>query len=295
MEEELRKSEEKIRQMAESIKEVFWLFDWIEQKVIYVSPAYEQIWGRSVQDLYDRYDEWAESIHPEDLDFARKSFESIVHTGGGEERDYRIVRPDGEVRWISDKGYAICDEDGKVCRIAGTAEDITERKLMEEELRALSLTDTLTGLYNRRGFHALAEQQLKMADRLKKGIFMLYADIDNLKGINDTFGHHEGDRVLRETANIFKENFRDSDIIARVSGDEFVIIPLGASGDNVEIVSTRLQECLDVHNAKNPRGYKLSVSAGLAYYDPENPVSVDDLVSQADKAMYKQKKHKQKT
>lgn len=294
MEEALRKSEEKFRQMAENIKEVFWLFDWTEQKVIYVSPSYKDIWGRSAQDLYDRYDEWVESIHPEDVDFARKSFEKVVQTGGGEERDYRIVRPDGTVRWISDKAYAIYDEDGKIFRIAGTAEDITERKLMDEELKALSLTDELTGLYNRRGFSALAKQQLKMANRLKRGIFVLYADIDNLKQINDTFGHNEGDRVLIETSDILRNNFRDSDIIARVSGDEFLIIPVGAAGDNIEIVTTRLQECIDVHNAKNPRSYKLSLSAGLAYYDPENPISVDELIFQADKAMYEQKRRKQK-
>ncbi|MGD2079619.1 MAG: PAS domain S-box protein [Nitrospirota bacterium] len=293
-EEALRKSEEKFRQMAENIREVFWLFDWEEQKVIYVSPSYEDIWGRPAQDLYDRYDEWAASIHPEDLDFARESFEKVLHSGGGEERHYRIVRPDGTVRWISDKAYAIYDGDGKIFRIAGTAEDITERKLMEEELKALSLKDELTGLYNRRGFSALAKQQLKMANRLKRGIFILYADIDNLKQINDTFGHNEGDRVLIETSDILKNNFRDSDIIARISGDEFVIIPVGAAGDNIEVVTARLQECIDAHNENNLRGYKISLSAGLAYYDPENPVSVDELTLQADKAMYEQKRRKQR-
>ena len=186
-------------------------------------------------------------------------------------------------------------DDGRTVAVTVVSKNISELKRMAEELRALSLMDELTGLYNRRGFYTLVEQQLKMAKRLKKGIFMLYADIDDLKRINDTFGHNEGDQVLIETANILKENYRDSDIIARISGDEFVMIPVETSGDNVEIVTTRLQERLDVHNAKNPRGYKLSFSAGLSYYDPENPTSVDDLIFQADKAMYEQKKRKQKT
>jgi PAS domain S-box-containing protein len=154
MEEAVRKSEEKFRQMAENIKEVFWLFDFNEQKVIYVSPAFAEIWGRSVQDLYDRYDEWADSIHPEDINFAKESFEEVAKTGAAEEREYRIVRPDGTVRWISDKAYAIYDENGKVCRIAGTADDITKRKMAEEELlqttselrEALAKIKTLKGL-----------------------------------------------------------------------------------------------------------------------------------------------------
>lgn len=154
MEEAVQKSEEKFRQMAENIREVFWLFDCIEQKVLYVSPAYEETWGRSVQDLYERYDEWANSIHPDDLDFAKESFEKVVTTGAAEEREYRIIRPDGTVRWVLDKAYAIYDESGEVYRIAGTAEDITVRKTAEERLLqttseledALAKIKTLKGL-----------------------------------------------------------------------------------------------------------------------------------------------------
>jgi PAS domain S-box-containing protein len=131
----LRESEERFRDMAENISEVFWLFDCIEQKVIYVNPAYETIWCRSVEDLYNNYDEWAESIYPDDITYAQESFANIAETGGGETREYRIVRPDGSVRWISDKGFAITDKDGKVCRITGIAEDITERMRAEEALR----------------------------------------------------------------------------------------------------------------------------------------------------------------
>ena len=135
VEEALRESEERFRELAENIREVFWLFDWNEQKVIYVSPAYETVWGRSIEDLYNRYEEWAESIHPDDLNYAQESFAKIAETGGGETREYRIVRPDGSVRWVSDRGFAITGDDGKVLRIAGIAEDITERKRAEEALR----------------------------------------------------------------------------------------------------------------------------------------------------------------
>ena len=134
-EDKLRKSEERFREMAEHISEAFWLYDWDKREVIYTSPAYELIWGRSVTDLYAREEEWNESVHPEDLEYARASFQKIVHTGGGEKREYRIVRPDGSVRWVSDTGFAIKDKSGKVVRIAGIAEDITERKRAEVKLR----------------------------------------------------------------------------------------------------------------------------------------------------------------
>ena len=134
-EEKLRKSEERFREMAEHISEAFWLYDWDKREVIYTSPAYENIWGRPVENLYACEAEWNESVHPDDLEYARASFKKIVQTGGGEKREYRIVRPDGSVRWVSDSGFAIRDENGQVVRIAGIAEDITERKRAEVALR----------------------------------------------------------------------------------------------------------------------------------------------------------------
>ncbi len=142
----LRDSEERFREIADNIREVFWLFDWKIQKVEFVSRAYEQIWSRPVEDLYENYEEWATSIYPDDLAYAQKSFERIVQTGGGETREYRIVRPDGEVRWVSDRGFAITDKNGDVIRIAGIAEDITERRqaldaLRESEEKFRTVTD----------------------------------------------------------------------------------------------------------------------------------------------------------
>ena len=131
----LRDNEQLFREMAESVRKVFWLFDWIDQKVIYVSPAYEEIWDRSVQNLYDQYEEWVDSIHPDDREFAAQSFASIAETGGGEAREYRIVRPDGSVRWISDEGFAVYDESGNVYRIAGVAVDVTANRMVVEGLQ----------------------------------------------------------------------------------------------------------------------------------------------------------------
>jgi diguanylate cyclase (GGDEF)-like protein/PAS domain S-box-containing protein len=182
--------------------------------------------------------------------------------------------------------------DGELLGIVEDFKDISERKRMEEELRSMSLRDELTGLYNRRGFITLAAQELKMANRLKRGIYILYGDLDGLKMINDTLGHKEGDRAIRETAIILKETFRNSDIVGRIGGDEFVIIPIGTAGDNIDVITMRLQKNIDTQNAKINRKYKLSISVGIAYYDPGHTETIDELLIRADALMYEQKRNK---
>ena len=167
-----------------------------------------------------------------------------------------------------------------------------EHAKMHERLHDISLHDELTGLYNRRGFFTLAEHLLKTAKRQQAGLFMLYCDLDGLKVINDALGHQKGDWALIDTANILKETFRGSDIIARIGGDEFVVMPIETTGDNLEIVINRLQKAVEMDNTKSKREYKLSISIGTAYFDPLSPCTIDELLSQADRLMYEQKRIK---
>ncbi len=148
----------------------------------------------------------------------------------------------------------------------------------------------LTGLYNRRGFLTLAEQELKMANRLKRGMFLLFADLDDLKGINDNYGHQEGDRALIAVANVIKETYRDPDIIARIGGDEFVVLAIeGTSESSAENLRIRLNRNLGLFNARREPSYKLSLSMGVVRYDPDQPASVEELIAEADKRMYEEK------
>ena len=170
------------REIVDSMGEAIWLFDWDRQKVAYVNPAYEVIWGRSAKALCNRYEEWSESIHPDDLAFAKASFMRIVETGGGEKREYRIVRPDGSVRWVSDRGYAIRDRQGRIARLAGIAEDITDRKQAEERLQKQNqylniLHETAIGLISRREIDELLQDIIEQAARLagtENGYIHLY-------------------------------------------------------------------------------------------------------------------------
>jgi PAS domain S-box-containing protein len=135
VEEELREKEARFRQLAENIREVFWLTDWRNHKLIYVSPAYQDIWGRSPEALYANPNDWLESIHAEDRERIERTFFEVAERGGYD-AEYRIVRPDGSVRWIHDRGFPIRDAQGQVYRIAGLAEDVTARRQTEDALRS---------------------------------------------------------------------------------------------------------------------------------------------------------------
>jgi len=174
--------------------------------------------------------------------------------------------------------------------------DITDRKRMEEEIRSLSLTDPLTGLFNRRGLHHLGEQQLKIALRLGKRVLLLYSDVDNLKRVNDTYGHDEGDRVLVDVATILRTSFRDSDVVARVGGDEFVVLAMEAARVNAEIFARRIDEKLEIYNSRpEQKGrFPLGLSTGVSTFDPELPSTIDELTRRADALMYEQKREKRR-
>jgi diguanylate cyclase (GGDEF)-like protein/PAS domain S-box-containing protein len=234
---------------------------------------------------------WYSMIHPDDRMMVENSVKDILSGLKVSPIEHRLFRRDGSVVWVRNTMVPHHDDKGRLIRYDGLIEDITERKHAEESLLALSLVDDLTGIYNRRGFSTLAQQELKKANRIKRGMLMLFADVDDLKKINDSLGHQEGDLALIETANLLKETFREPDIIARIGGDEFVVLAAETSADSADILTTRLKENLRSSNKKHR--YKLSISTGIVQYNPEQPCSIDELLSRADKMMYEQKRNKQ--
>lgn len=145
---------------------------------------------------------------------------------------------------------------------------------------------------NRRGFFALAVQQIKVADRLGKGVLLFYVDMDNMKTINDTFGHSRGDQALKDTAQILKASFRVSDIVARLGGDEFVGFALESGDDPGESISMRIEENLRLYNMRSDHPYKLSLSFGTVRYDVREPQTIEQLMEEADRDMYRRKQKK---
>lgn len=161
--------------------------------------------------------------------------------------------------------------------------------IVERELRYLALTDDLTCLYNRRGFFAAATQLLKLARRNTQSMLLLFCDVNNLKKINDCYGHREGDLALVHTADALEEAFRDSDILARLGGDEFAVLALEASSDDEGLILYRLGNSLKKSNTDESR-YELSLSVGVARFDPQHAVSLGELMEHADQDMYERKR-----
>ncbi len=167
-----------------------------------------------------------------------------------------------------------------------------ERHRLIQELKSLAIKDELTGLYNRRGFLVLARKQLEMAARVNKLLWLIYLDIDNMKWINDNLGHKQGDEALIDMSDILKHTFRESDIIARIGGDEFAIVALNEFEPDSHKMVARIRDNTTNFNAHGGRAYKLSVSTGLVACDSVPDCNINELLSIADKFMYEEKKSK---
>jgi diguanylate cyclase (GGDEF)-like protein len=199
---------------------------------------------------------------------------------------------DDETKYYENTGSALKDKKGNIIAGIEVVREITRRKKMEKKLRETSITDELTGLFNRRGFFTLAEQQCRLSNRSRRRMSLLYLDLDGMKTINDELGHKEGDQALIDTATILKKTFRSSDIIARIGGDEFAVLLTESHEPDMEaIIIDHVQTNLNIFNQLGGHNYELMLSMGLADYDPHNPCSVDDLLKRADELMYLDKRH----
>jgi diguanylate cyclase (GGDEF)-like protein len=175
--------------------------------------------------------------------------------------------------------------------------DVTQREQSKDllqrqadQLRALSLVDELTGLYNRRGFLTLATQQLKLCDRTMRPALVVFVDLDGMKRINDELGHDFGDQALIETASTLRHCFRYSDVVARLGGDEFVALAIDAAQEMIGTIQQRLYERLAELNAKPGRRFELQFSVGTAAYDPSRAEMIEEVLARADGLMYEQKR-----
>lgn len=173
-----------------------------------------------------------------------------------------------------------------------------ERHRLMAALESLALIDTLTGLYNRRGFVTIAEEQLKLACRMGHSVVLAFIDLDGMKQINDEFGHEAGDQALVATTSILKSTFRASDVIARLGGDEFIVLAIAARNGAINRLRTRLRQTLARHNQQQS-GLPLSFSVGFVRYNPlaSDPTSIEPLIALADQEMYveKQSHHSSRT
>lgn len=159
-------------------------------------------------------------------------------------------------------------------------------------LQKLSHRDDLTGLHNRRGFLAQADQALKIARRQRTPFLLVFLDLDNLKAINDTFGHAEGNRALVEAADVLRRCFRQSDLLSRFGGDEFAALAFAAGEADDAVIRARLLGALDAVNVKPDRDYLLGFSMGVLACSPTDETPIEVLLERADQLMYREKRQK---
>ena len=178
--------------------------------------------------------------------------------------------------------------------VLGHAYDITELTELQQKLTQLTVTDDLTGLNNRRGFLARANDRLNLGRRNGDSLMLIFADIDGLKRINDEHGHESGSQAITDTAEILKDSFRQTDVLSRLGGDEFVILLTQAGETRPDVVTSRVREKIDAFNADSTRPYKLSVSLGLVPIDLNAAISLDDIIAEADRSMYEHKRNKKR-
>jgi len=279
----LRASEEKYRSLIESTNDSIYLVD-KDCKYLYMNKKHAARMGFTGEEYLGR--SYNEYHLPNEIRCFAKDFNEVFSTGKSIQREHKSRRDD---KYFLQTLSPVTDSDGKIVAVTVVSKDINALKLMEHKFHALSATDELTGLFNRRGFFTVADQYLKLADRNKRGTFMLYVDLDGLKLINDRFGHSTGDLALIELANLLRNCFRNSDAIARIGGDEFAVFPVETTEDNIESITARFRDCLKSYNEKTDHDFKLSACVGTAYYDPERSRSLEQLLMRADRDMYEQK------
>jgi diguanylate cyclase (GGDEF)-like protein/PAS domain S-box-containing protein len=283
----LEAREERYRELIENAADIVYTCD-LEGRLTSLNRAGQKLMGYSA----------AEATTMRIADFVtgsqRALVDDLIQRQVRERQDvtaeFEVLTRQGESR-VLEVSTRLIERDGTPVEIQGMARDVTDRRQQEQALRSLTIIDDLTKLYNRRGFLTLAERHLKLAVRRKTGVFLLFADLDGLKTINDTFGHLEGDRALIDAADILRTSFRSADIIARLGGDEFTVFPIEAAAESASILMGRLDEQLQRHNEINQsRGYRLALSVGIARFEPDSSWSIDQLLEHADKALYQQKR-----
>ena len=285
---ELKKSEERFRTVAD------FTYDWeywrgVNNEYIYITPSCERMTGYSQAELIADPQLTEQMVLSDDRaivdNHLRDYKDDTQHT-----LDFRIVRKDGEIRWIAHSCNPIFGEEGNFLGRRVSNRDITARKLVEEQLEKLSQTDSLTGLANRRHFMILAEHELSRAVRYSGELSLLMMDIDHFKAVNDTYGHQTGDLVLQKLSRLCHEALREIDVIGRLGGEEFaILLPQTDRTQALEVAERLRQTIVDTEiPLENGLPLRVSVSLGATTF-VGNVTNIDTLLDQADKALFEAK------
>jgi len=284
----LQAREQLLETLLASVDVMLWAYDWRTRCLLYCSPA----WGRTLgrPDEPESLADWLACVHPEDRDLVRAGLRDVLDKGAAGPREYRIVRGDGQVRWLSDRCYGGAPDDcGRPGIIVGIAEDITERKQLECELQHLARTDELTRVGNRRHFFECARHEFRLARQKGTPLAFLLLDVDDFKRINDGHGHPAGDLVLQCLAQCCTATLRGGDLFGRIGGEEFAVLFPRCRPEQALRIAERLQRAIgELVLPVGAAGLRISVSQGLASLAPGD-ADLAALHARADEAMYRAK------
>jgi diguanylate cyclase (GGDEF)-like protein/PAS domain S-box-containing protein len=295
-------AEAKYQALVERIPAITYIDEIDEDgRSIYVSPQVTDMLGVETRDwLEDPYC-WRKHVHPDDID---RAWEEYVHAYNNLEtlnHEYRMLHADGSVLWVSEQASIIRNEAGQPWLVQGLIFDITERKRAEEEVAFLAYHDKLTGLPNRAMFEEFVDIALARATRHDLGVGVLFLDVDNFKLVNDSLGHHAGDELLVKLADRLRGCTRETDLVARQGGDEFLMLlsdlerGTGAMPGTdaallvAESVASRVREALEAPFELGGVEFYASASIGISLY-PQDARDGDSLLRNSDAAMYESKR-----
>ena len=295
-------AEAKYRALVEHIPAVVYL-DPVDEnsESIYVSPQVVELLGIGQEEWLTNPYAWRHHVHPEDIERAWDEYQHAYNAHEPLNHEYRMVHEDGSVRWVLEQAYPIDDEQGEPWLIQGVIFDITERKLAEEQVAFLAYHDKLTGLPNRALFEEMLEAAISRARRHDLGVGVIYLDLDNFKLVNDSLGHHAGDDLLKQLAERLRGCTRETDLVARQGGDEFLLLladlergigPVAGTEVGLlvaESVATRVHEALQEPFDLGGVEFFTSASLGVSLF-PQDATDAISLLKNADTAMYQSKK-----
>lgn len=256
-----------------------------DERMVYVNPKLAQLFGYTREEML-RFASILDLIEESDRERVREALrQRLAGEVDAVEYTVRGIRKNRSPI-IMDIRSVRGSHNGQPA-VFGSVLDITKRTQMEDALKSLALMDELTGVYNRRGFMALAERQMKAARRRGQSLILLAADVDNLKQINDTHGHAAGDQALVAAAGVLRQTYREADVVARIGGDEFTVFPLDAAAESGPLLIERLEERLRSWNLVNRAPYQLSLSVGYSVVDPgDRSKTLEQALLEADTQLY---------
>lgn len=287
----LTEAEARYRSLVEQIPAVVYADEGM--KTHYVSPQIEQILGVTPEAYREDSDMWLRMVHPEDRSWVEAQSDAFLAGEGGDLDDYRMIRPDGRVVWVRDRAYAHRDLEGRVVWEHGILFDVTELKEAEARIAHMAFHDGLTGLANRELFEETLALALERARRSSLVVAVLFLDLDSFKVVNDTLGHHAGDRLLTELAARLLRCTRGEDLVARQGGDEFLMVlgdlPVIGYRRVIDAVVGRIQHTLSEPFDLQGTEFHVHASVGISLF-PQDGTDVETLLRNADVAMYRAKR-----